>query len=376
MTGPVIIAARRTRVRSVRATGAAAAGQQRFDPVELAAPVLAALAGDVAPLGVDDVVLGAARGHGGDLARVAALAAGLGVAVPGVAVDRQCGSGLEAVRLAAALVGAGQASVVLAGGVDSASAAGPGRARFAPSPFPDPEMGEAAEVVAREREVSRQRQDAYAVRSHRLAAAARDAGRFADELVEVPGLSGDDRPRRHLDAAALARLPAAFVPGGTVTAGNSCGVSDGAAAVAVVDDATHARLGLPGLRVLASGVVGVDPARPGLGIVPAVRAVLDRAGRDLAEVRQIELTEAFAGQVLACTDELGLDPLGADADRICPDGGAIGLGHPWGASGAMLVVRLFGRFVREGDAPAGALGLAACAVGGGQGVALLVERVG
>ncbi len=228
LNDPVIVAARRTAIRSVRASGPAAAGQRVLDPVPLAAAVLRAVRDDAGAV-PEDVVLGSARGPGGNLARVASLAAGLGVAVPGVSVDRQCGSGLEAIRLAAALVGSGAVEVVLAGGVESASAAGPGRAAFAPEGFADPEMGCAAEDLAREQRVDRPRQDAYAARSHRLSLAARDQGCFADELVAVAGIERDDRPRL-LTAAALARFPAAFVPGGSVTAGNSCGVSDGAAA--------------------------------------------------------------------------------------------------------------------------------------------------
>ena len=164
----------------------------------------------------------------------------------------------------------------------------------------------------------------------------------------------------------LARLRSAFRDGGTVTAGNSCGVNDGAAAVALVDAETHARLSLPGLRIVASATAGVDPNRPGIGIVPAVRAALARAGLDLEAIDVVELNEAFAGQVLACCDELGLDPA-----RVCPQGGALALGHPWGASGAVLVVRLFTQLVRQAG---GHYGLAAIAVGGGQGVAMVVER--
>lgn len=395
--GPVVVAARRT------AVGTAGRALARADCTALAAPVLAALAADLAGLGllpaggapgagptVDDVVLGNCCGPGGDVARVAALAAGLGVDVPGVTVDRQCGSGLEAVRLGALAVRAGAASVVLAGGVESASTA-PwrlarprtatdlpqpyARAPFAPPGFADPEMGAAADALAARAGIDRDRQDRYAARSHARTLAARAAGVFDAELVPVAGVTADDRPRA-VGAAALARLRPAFTPGGTVTAGNACGISDGAAAVALVDEATRAGAGLPGLRVLATRVVGVDPALPGLGPVPAVRGVLADAGRDLGDVEVVEVVEAFAAQVLACTDALGLDVFGADADRVCPAGGALALGHPWGASGALLVVRLFARLVRDPRARPGDLGVAACAVGGGQGVALLAERVG
>jgi acetyl-CoA C-acetyltransferase len=364
----VVVAARRTPVATA---GRALAG---LDAAGLAAPLLAALRADAACLEapVGDVVLGNCCGPGGNVARIAALAAGLGLSVPGVTVDRQCGAGLEALRLSAALVRSGEARFVLAGGTESATHArdGGARARFAPPGWLDPEMGEAAEALAASAGVGRQRQDAYAARSHRLAVAGADGGLFDAELVAVAGCRQDERPRRRLREDVLARMPAAFVPGGTVTAGNSCGINDGAAALALV--AAGEADGLAGLRVVASAVAGVDPALPGLGPVPAVRAVLDRAGIPLAAVDVVEVTEAFAAQVLACTDALGLDPLGADAVRVCPEGGAIALGHPWGASGALLVVRLFSSLVRR---RLGRYGLAACAVGGGQGVAVLVEAV-
>ncbi|MGZ4626392.1 MAG: thiolase family protein [Kineosporiaceae bacterium] len=369
---PVVVAARRTPVATA---GRALAAR---DAAGLAAPVLRALSEDLVALGadgrVDDVVLGNCCGPGGDVARVAALAAGLGVDVPAVTVDRQCGAGLEAVRLAAALVRSGEADVVLAGGTESASHArdGGARAPFTPPGWPDPEMGAAADDLAAKAGVSRERQDAYAARSHRLIVAAAGAGVFDDEIVEVDGVRRDDRPRPRLDAGMLARMPAAFTPGGAATAGNSCGINDGAAGVAVVPEEMRARAGVPGLRIVATAAVGVDPVLPGLGPVPAVRAALRRAGLTLDAVDVVEITEAFAAQVLACTDALGLDPLGVDAGRVCPDGGAIALGHPWGASGALLVVRLFSSLARR---PGGRYGVATCAVGGGQGVAVVVEVV-
>ncbi len=237
-------------------------------------------------------------------------------------------------------------------------------------------MGEAAETVARECRVSRERQDAYAARSHARASAARAAGWFAAELVPVGGTDADDRPRAGLRPATLARFRPAFTPGGSATAGNSCGINDGAAAVALVSESTRRAAGVPGLRVLATAAVGLDPRTPGLGPVPAVRAVLARGGLDLDDIGVLEITEAFAAQVLACTDALGLDALGADADRVCPHGGAIAFGHPWGASGALLVVRLFAALVRAPSTAPPRYGIATCAVGGGQGVAVLVERVG
>ncbi len=364
---PVVVAARRTPVAT------AGRGLAGLDAPALAAPVLDAVRGMLPDgLHVDDVVLGNCCGPGGGVARVAALAAGLGPAVPGVTVDRQCGAGLEALRLASALVRAGDARAVLAGGTESATHArdGGARAPFAPPGWPDPDMGAAADALAARRGVTRERQDAYAERSHRLAVRSAADGVFDGELVAVAGCAHDDRPRARLGAAVLSRMPAAFTPGGTVTAGNSCGINDGAAALAVLPAADAD--GLAGLRVVATAVAGVDPALPGLGPVPAVQAVLRRAGVPLDAVDVVEITEAFAAQVLACTDALGLDPLGADDRRICPEGGAIALGHPWGASGALLVVRLFSALVRR---RLGRYGLAACAVGGGQGVAVLVEAV-
>jgi acetyl-CoA C-acetyltransferase len=386
---PVVVAARRTPVGTVRGS------LRAVDVADMAAPVLRALVDDLRAAGsdvprlvVDDVVLGNCMGPGGNPARVAALAAGLGVDVPGLTIDRQCGSGLDAIGVAARRVlamGSGP-RLLLAGGAESASTAPTRlmvradgstesyeRAAFAPSEIGDPGMGEAAEALAVSAHITRQRQDAYAARSHARACAAAASGRFAAELVPVAGIDADERPRPSLTEQTLRRFRPAFVDGGSVTAGNSCGISDGAGAVALVSEAVRARLGRPGIAVRAHAVCGVDPNLPGLGPVPAVRAVLDAAGLSLADIGTIEMTEAFASQVLASTDALGLDVLGGDADRFCPDGGAIALGHPWGASGALLMVRLFATMVRR-DGPR--FGLATCAVGGGQGVATLVERVG
>ncbi|RBY83888.1 acetyl-CoA C-acyltransferase [Geodermatophilus sp. TF02-6] len=347
---------------------------------DLAAPVLTTVAADLAGRAgpVREVVLGNCTGPGGDVARVAALQAGLPVDVPGLTVDRQCGSGLAAIVLACSVL-RGEEGVVLAGGVESASTApwrfwppAPGgeptrytRAPFAPAALGDPDMGPAADRLAADLAVPRARQDEYAARSHARAVATRRAGGYAAEIVPVGGVDRDERPRDRLTVERLARLRPAFGPGGTVTAGNSCGVNDGAAVVAVTDAATHRRTGLPGLRVLATATAGVDPARPGLGIVPATRAALARAGLTLDDLDVVEFTEAFAGQVLACCAVLGLAP-----ERVCPEGGALALGHPWGASGAVLAVRLFSQLVRR---PGGRYGLAAVAVGGGQGVAVVVE---
>ncbi|MGA9747750.1 MAG: thiolase family protein [Nocardioides sp.] len=369
---PVIVGALRTPI------GSAGHALREVEAADLAAPVLASLAAPFVGLLPQDVVLGNCTGPGGDVARVATLAAGLPVDVPALTVDRQCGSGLAAIEVAAAMVRM-RPGLVLAGGVESASTA-PWRFRppvegadpvryerapFAPAALGDPEMGVAADQLSAKYSVGRERQDAYAARSHARAAAAWDAGVFDDEVLPVGDLCRDERVRSGLGRERLARLRPAFVEGGTVTVGNSCGNNDGAAAVAIVDAATAARRELPGLRVLATATAGVDPRLPGLGLVPAVRAALDRAGVGLADLDAVELNEAFAGQVLACCDELDLDE-----ERVCPDGGALALGHPWGASGAVLAVRLFSRLVRQ---QRGELGLAGIAVGGGQGVAMVVQ---
>lgn len=383
---PVVVAARRTYL------GTAGRGLAGLPAEALAAPVLTAVVDDARTAGVrsqiDDVVLGNCMGPGGNTARVAALAAGLGERVPGLTVDRQCGSGLAAILLAGHAVRAGDVAFALAGGVESASTAPQrahrsrdaeatllpyDRAAFAPPGYPDPEMGAAADALARARGITRERQDAYAEASHAKARAAEASGRFDAEALEAGGLGRDERVRT-LPRSVLARMPAAFVPDGSVTAGNSCPVSDGAAVVGVVPEQARRAASIPGLRLVTGAVVGCDPALPGWGPVPAVENALARAGVTLTDVTAIEIVEAFAAQVLAVTDALGLDPLGTDAGRVCADGGAIALGHPWGASGAVTVVRLFSRLVRAG-APAGTLGLATAAVGGGMGVAGIFEVV-
>jgi acetyl-CoA C-acetyltransferase len=375
---PVLVAGRRT---AIGTSGHALAG---VDVIGLTAPVLAAVAGAVAALDrpIDDVIVGNCLGPGGDIARVAALAAGLGDEVPGVTVDRQCGSGLDAVLQAASRVRAGDAELVLAGGAESASTApwrfwppSAGaeprrytRAPFAPPGYPDPDMGEAADTLAAKLGIGRAEQDRYAARSHALSYAAATVGRFAAEIVALPQLSADQRPRAGLDERRLARLRPSFGPDGTATAGNSCGVSDGAAALAVTTEAAARAANLPYLRILGSAVAAGRSDLPGLAPAPAVRRLLDRVGVGVRDVGAVEITEAFASVVLAVIDELGLDE-----DRVCGEGGAIGLGHPWGASGTILLLRLMSRLLEPSGA-GGGLGLAACAIGGGQGLAMLLAH--
>ncbi|KAA9378453.1 thiolase family protein [Microbispora cellulosiformans] len=363
-------------------------------PDDLAAGVIRALlarAPGLDPERVDDVVLGAANGAGEDnrnVGRMAALLAGLPVTVPGATVNRLCASGLEAVIQAARAVACGDASVVVAGGVESMS-----RAPWVlPKPergFPrgheqlysttlgwrmvNPEMperwtvslGEATEQLARGRGVSREEQDAFAVRSHRRAAAAWRDGLFGAEIVPLEELTRDETIRDDTSAEALARLKPAFAADGTITAGNSSALNDGAAALLITDADGLAAHGLrPLARVVSTGVAGVDPADFGIGPVPAVARALDRAGLGLADLASVEINEAFAAQVLACLGEWkDLDP-----EVVNPQGGAIAIGHPLGCSGARLAGTLAHRLSRTGG-----YGVATLCVGVGQGLALILE---
>ncbi|WP_411733875.1 thiolase family protein [Paeniglutamicibacter sp.] len=367
---PVIIAARRSPV----GTRGRALAQLRVE--ELAAPVIRAALADAeaahgSPIAVADVLLGNCMGPGGNPGRIAALAAGLGHEVPGATVDRQCGSGLAAVLDAAAAIRAGDRRMRVAGGVESASTAPVrsvdgipyGRAPFAPAGFDDPEMTRAAEDLAVHDGISRARQDAHAARSHARARAALSAGRFDAELVPLAGLRHDDA----IGGAErlLPRLPALF-PGGTLTAGTATRIGDGAAALVLAPAGVA-----PGLAIRASAVLGCDPALPGIGAAGAIRAALRSAGLELADIAALEIVEAFAAQSLAVLDRIGITD---DDPRLSADGGALALGHPWGASGAIAVVRLFSRLVRAG-APAGTRGVAAASIGGGMGIAAVLEVV-
>ena len=377
---PVIAAAFRTPIG--RKGGSLAA----VEPASLAAPLIRHILAEtgLAPGAVDDVILGNAANSAGNLARLAALEAGLPVSVPGMTVDRQCGSGLEAIALAARLIAAGAGRFYLAGGTESTSRAHlrfrppaePGgtpepvpRARMAPDSVGDPDMGIAAENVAAHAGISRARQDAFALESHRRAVAAQRAGRFDGEIVPVGDIRSDECPRENTSLERLAALKPVFRPDGTVTAGNACPVNDGAAVVLVTSLAEARTLGLsPLLEVVDSAVAGVDPNLLGLGPVPAMeRLVARNPGLDAAKIPFVEFNEAFAAQVLASLDALGIDPAAVNRD-----GGALALGHPYGASGAILVTRLFAQMREE---PAGTEGLALMGIGGGMGIAALFRRV-
>ncbi|MFX1820443.1 thiolase family protein [Pseudarthrobacter sp. CC4] len=377
---PVIIAALRTPVS--RTNGAL----RKLRAHELLAPVLRGLLAGVGvePGAVADVVIGNAVGGGGNVARLALLEAGMPVSVPGITVDRQCGSGLDAIVLASRLVAAGGGPLFLAGGVESTSTAplrayrnddgSPEfyrRAQFVPAAFGDPDMGVAAETVAQKFSVSRERQDAFALRSHRLALGASQAGYFDGELVPLDTAAGtvaaDDGPRRGLNAAVMSRFPAAFVEGGTVTAGNSCFDADAASAVVLTSLQRARELGAAdALLVLGAGTAGVDPEVLGVGAAAAAKNVLGAAQVGAGELDLVEFNEAFASQTLAC-----LDLLGIDGERVNLDGGALALGHAYGASGAVLVTRLLAQ-ARRNTAP-GSLALAMISSAGGMGTAALLQ---
>lgn len=377
----MIIAARRSPV--CRTNGAL----RGLRAPSLLAPVLRQLLLDSGanPSTVTDVVIGNAVGGGGNVARFALLEAGMPVEVPGLTVDRQCGSGLDAIVLAAGLVAAGGNPLYLAGGVESTSTAPLraypdddgvpeffARARFVPARFGDPDMGVAAENVAREFGVARERQDAFALESHRRALAAAAAGRFESEIVplDAPGatVATDDGPRRALSPAVMARFPAAFVEGGTVTAGNSCFDADAASAVVTTSVERARELGAAeGLLVLGTATSGVEPQLLGVGAAVAARKVLAAAGVTPAQLGLVEFNEAFASQALASLDLLGIDPEVANLD-----GGALALGHAYGASGAVLVTRLLAQ-ARAADRP-GLLGLAMISIAGGMGTATLLQH--
>jgi 3-oxoadipyl-CoA thiolase len=374
-------------------------------PDDLAAAVIEALVARtrIDPALVEDVIFGCANQAGEDnrnMARMAALLAGLPVEVAGQTVNRLCGSGLQAVVSGAHAIMVGEADLVIAGGVESMTRAPyvmakpeaafeRGERRLYDTTlgwrFVNPRlaerhhpysMGETGENVAERWHVARERQDAFALRSHRLAVAAIEAGRFDDQIVPIrvqpargePVLvTRDEHPRPDTSLEALARLRPAFREGGTVTAGNSSGINDGASALLLVEAERARSLGLrPMARFVASAVAGVDPAIMGIGPIPAVRKVLARAGLSVADLDLVELNEAFASQALVCIDELGLDP-----ERVNVNGGAIALGHPLGMSGARLVTMLVHELQRRG----GRYGLATMCIGVGQGIAAIVERI-
>jgi 3-oxoadipyl-CoA thiolase len=389
MPRAVVLSAVRTPVGRY---GGALAGER---PDDLAATVIAeAVSRSGVPAGeIEDVYFGAANQAGEDnrnVARMGALLAGLPESVAGVTVNRLCASGLSAVVSACHAVVAGDGDLFVAGGVESMSRAPlvmakPEHAfprgnqtvwdttlgwRFPnqrmEEMFPLESMGETGENVAERYGISREEQDEFGLRSHRRWTEADDKGHFEDELVPIGDVARDEHPRPDTSLEKLATLKPAFREGGTVTAGNSSGINDGAAALVIASEERANELGVEPLGAfVGSAVAGVDPRVMGIGPVPAVRKLLERAGIEVSDIDLVELNEAFASQSLVVIRELGLDP-----ERVNVNGGAIALGHPLGMSGARLVVSLLHELRRRD----GRYGLATLCVGVGQGQAALFER--
>ena len=392
MPDAVIVSAVRTPV------GKAPSGSLRASrPDDLAAVVLAEAlrrAPGVDPTEIDDVILGCAMPEaeqGLNVARIASLRAGLPVSASAMTVNRFCASGLQAIAQAAERITSGQATAILAGGTESMSLVPMGGHKVAPNPtlverYPDVYLttGLVAENHAQELGISREAQDAFALRSHQRAVAAADASRFDDEIVPITTstvddthgtrpaprevtVRADDGPRRDTSAEALATLRPAFHAQGSVTAGNSSQMSDGAAAVLVMSADRARDLNLtPLARFVTYTTAGVEPERFGLGPVPAVRKALARSGLALETMDLVELNEAFAAQVLACLQSLQIDP-----GRLNVNGGAIALGHPLGCTGARLTTSLLYEMRRRKSR----YGLVTMCVGGGMGAAGIFERM-
>ncbi|GHO74693.1 3-oxoadipyl-CoA thiolase [Ktedonobacter sp. SOSP1-85] len=356
----------------------------------------------VDPASVEDVIFGCANQAGEDnrnVARMSLLLAGLPITVAGQTVNRLCGSGLQALNSAAQAIQTGAGDTFIAGGVESMTRApfvmgksdnAFGRAQKLEDTtlgwrFVNPKlselyhpysMGETAENVAERYQISREAQDAYALRSHQRAVAAQQSGKFVQEIVAVAipqkkgeelSVSQDEHPRPDTSLEKLARLKPVFRQGGSVTAGNSAGINDGAAALVVTSASRARELDLrPQARIVATAVAGVDPAYMGLGPIPATRKALQRAGLTMQDIDLVELNEAFASQVLQCSHELEINQ-----ERLNVNGGAIALGHPLGCSGARLVVTLLHELERSG----GRYGLATMCIGVGQGIATIIERL-
>jgi acetyl-CoA acyltransferase len=391
MRNAVIVSAVRT------AVGKAPKGTLRTTrPEHMAAEVIKAVierAGGIEPQEIEDVIMGCAMPEaeqGMNIARVAALRAGLPVEVPGQTVNRFCSSGLQTIALAAQQIMAGMGEAIIAGGVESMSRIPMSSNKFMADPTLAQEypgvyisMGHTAENVARQFEISREEQDAFALRSHQRAAAAQDAGKFDDEIVPLnvsiklgegntvremeTVFDKDEGIRRDTSMEALARLRPAFQLGGTVTAGNSSQTSDGAAAVLIMSEEKAKAAGLkPLARFVSFGVGGVPPEVMGIGPIAAVPKALKLAGMSLDDIDLIELNEAFAAQSLAVIRELGMDE-----EKVNVNGGAIALGHPLGCTGAKLTVQILNELTRQDKQ----FGLVTMCIGGGMGAAGIWERL-
>lgn len=357
---------------------------KKFQLAELVSPLVHHLISNskLNPSEIDDFILGNVVGEGGNIARLSLLASGLPVEVPGVTVDRQCGAGLESINLTAHRILAGDGHIFLAGGVESCSRepwklhrsldGGPPqiieRPPFAPDTMGDPDMGEAAEMVAEMYNISRQKQDAFALRSHTLAVQTAASGKFAEFIIPPLGLTEvkDEGPRSSMNEKLLSRMPPAFREKGSVTAGNSCFKSDGAALALIVSEDLVRQWNIkPMARYVASAVSGVDPKLPGLGPIAAVPKVLRKANLKLEDIGLVEINEAFAAKVLACRQELGLPE-----EKVNVNGGSIAFGHPYGATGTIMTLHL----LAEMRLSRVRYGLVTMGIGGGLGIATIWEN--
>ncbi|HSI68388.1 MAG TPA: thiolase family protein [Planococcus sp. (in: firmicutes)] len=340
---------------------------------------------------VEDVIMGNVLSAGGNIARLTALQTGLGAHLPGLTVDRQCGSGINAINLAAQAIWAGDGDVFIAGGIESMSQAPyllekPEKAfstappkfkksRHSPEEIGDPPMGITAENLVEKYGISREEQDEFALNSQRKTSRAVEEGRFEEQIVavKIPVKKGDpivfdkdEHPRPQTSKEALAKLHPAFLEGGSVTAGSSSGLNDAASAAVVMSREKAEELDIKPLAVIrAQAVAGVDPNIMGIGPVPATKKVLEKAGLTLEDMDVIEINEAFAAQVLACNRDLKMN-----LEKVNINGGAIALGHPLGATGAILLTKAVYELQRSG----GRYALITACIGGGQGIATIIER--
>ncbi|MFH0345033.1 acetyl-CoA C-acyltransferase [Bacillus vallismortis] len=340
-----------------------------FLPEDLAAPIISCLNRKLEDQ-INEVIIGNATGRGGNLARLSALQAGLPLSVPGMTIDRQCGSGLEAVRYACSLIQAGAGTMYIAGGSESSSQSPfSERARFSPDTIGDPDMGIAAEYTAARYSISRKKQDEYALLSHQRSRNAHDGGFYRQEIVPLGELEMVDEAflkKRPIEAIISRAKPVFDTSSGTVTAANSSGISDGAAALLVMEEEKAAALGLkPVLRFIGSTVSGIHPNYPPAAPVDAIRNLLITHNLTPDDIDLYEINEAFAVKICVCSQELGIP-----FSKINVRGGALALGHPYGASGAALVTRLFYEAQRRTDCQ---YAVAAIGSGGGIGLALLFE---
>jgi len=346
---------------------------------------------NVQPEMVEDVIMGNVISGGGNIARLTALQTGLSLELPGLTIDRQCGSGINAVNLAAQAIMSGAGDVYVAGGIESMSRAPylmdkPEKAyspvppsfrksQLSPKEIGDPPMGITAENLVTKYSISREEQDEFALASQQKMAAAMEDGRFDEQIVpiSIPVRKGapvifnkDEHPRPQTTLEALAKLKPAFLPNGTVTAGTSSGLNDAAAALIVMSREKAQELGVKPMAVVREqAIAGVDPNIMGIGPVPAVRKVLEKSGLTLDDMDIIEINEAFASQVIACDRELNMDH-----SKVNVNGGAIAHGHPLGATGAILITKAVYELERRG----GRYALITACIGGGQGIATIIER--